>query len=106
MGPLGLRLTHFRHSNGVDGVRADEGCLESCTCYGPKNDEINLSEELEQAIRDVLFDYLADKAAGWSDGYGSFGLVEIDVATGVATFNHCWRVARDDEFEACLREGE
>ncbi len=84
----------------------DEGCIDWLDCYGPNGDKKDISDELQIALEGVLFELLCGERRGWEVNEGSSGLVELDVATGVAKFNHSWRETREDDFEASLQEGE
>jgi len=84
----------------------DEGCLQGLECYGPNEDEVDISNELRGALERVLFDLLCEKRIGWEINDGSYGQVELDVATGFGTFYHTWRVPSEDDFEVGLREVE
>jgi hypothetical protein len=86
----------------------DEGLVDSVTCFGADDKEVQTTPDTISALEDLVCDILNEQQGGWELDEGSFGKVEIELATGVARFSHNRRVINylDETFEASIQEGD
>ncbi|QEG27059.1 hypothetical protein GobsT_18120 [Gemmata obscuriglobus] len=85
----------------------DEGMIDSVTCFGPDGAQVKPTPEINSLVEELVCEMLDEQQGGWELDDGSFGEVEIDVETGLASFSHTVRVIdySDEDFVVSILEG-
>lgn len=78
----------------------DSGSIEDLTCYDNEGNEIDITSELDENIKDIADIYLSDIEDWWNDN-GGYGNMRINVTDG--TYNIENNIYITEEF---LHEGK